>query len=212
MDYFRIYNELINNAKDRDLTCYFERHHIVPRCLGGDDDSDNLVNLTAREHFIAHLLLCEINPTHKGLRLALWMMSNVKDKKQKRYTPNSRLYEVIRLEYSKSVSGENNLMKGKTHTDEVKQILSKKAKGRIGNKNGFYNKNHSNESKERISKSLSGNKHSEETKQKMSIAHIGKKKNLKAVICPYCSKEGTGPNMSRYHFNNCKNKNNERIH
>lgn len=49
MDYSRIYNELISNAKDRDLTCYAEKHRIIPRCLNGNDSPDNLVNLTARE-------------------------------------------------------------------------------------------------------------------------------------------------------------------
>jgi tRNA A22 N-methylase len=206
MDYSRIYNELINNAKDRDLTCYAEKHHIIPRCLGGNDSLDNLVNLTAREHFIAHLLLCKIYPNHKGLRLALWMMSNVKDKNQERYTPNSRLYEIIRLEYSKSVSDKNNPNFGNKYSKETKQILSRKAKERVGIRNSFYGKKHSEETRGIISKSLSGNKHSEETKQKMSNAHSGKKKNLKIVVCPYCNREGSGPNMSRYHFNNCKNK------
>lgn len=206
MDYSRIYNELISNAKDRDLTCYAEKHHIIPRCLDGNDSPDNLVNLTAREHFIAHLLLCKMNPNHKGLRLALWMMSNVKDKNQERYTPNARLYEIIRLEYSKSVSGENNPNFGNKHSEEAKQKMSKKAKERVGSINGFYNKEHSKGTKELISKSLFGNKHSEKTKQKMARTHTGKKKNLKTVTCTYCNKEGSGPNMSRYHFNNCKNK------
>lgn len=206
MDYSRIYDELISNAKDRDLTCYIEKHHIIPRCLGGNDSLDNLVNLTAREHFIAHLLLCKINPNHKGLRLALWMMSNVKDKNQERYTPNSRLYEIIRLEYSKSVSGENNPNFGNKYSKETRLILSRHAKERVGSRNNFYGKKHSEETRAIISKSSSGNKHSEETKQKMSVAHSGKKKNLKIVVCPYCDREGSGPNMSRYHFNNCKNK------
>lgn len=39
---------------------YFETHHIVPKSLGGTDDKNNLVNLTAREHYIAHLLLVKI--------------------------------------------------------------------------------------------------------------------------------------------------------
>lgn len=133
-------------------------------------------------------------------------MSNVKDKNQERYTPNARLYEIIRLEYSKSVSGENNPNFGNKHSEEAKQKMSKKAKERVGSINGFYNKEHSKGTKELISKSLSGNKHSEKTKQKMSRTHTGKKKNLKTVTCPYCNKEGSGPNMSRYHFNNCKNK------
>ena len=35
---------------------YHERHHIVPRCMGGADTEDNLIALYAREHFIEHKL------------------------------------------------------------------------------------------------------------------------------------------------------------
>ena len=36
---------------------YHERHHIVPKCMGGTDEEDNLIDLFAREHFMAHKLL-----------------------------------------------------------------------------------------------------------------------------------------------------------
>ena len=206
MDYFRIYNELIERSRHRNLESYTEVHHIIPRCLNGDSSEENLAILTAREHFIAHLLLCKIHPNHKGLRLALWMMTNVKDEKQQRHLPNSKLYEMIRLEYSESVSGENNPNYGKTHSLETREKMSRKAKERIGEKNAFYGKTHSLETREKIKSSLTGFKHSEETRMKMSEVRKGKKKNFKTITCSICGKEGKGPNMSRYHFNNCKNK------
>ena len=204
MDYLRIYNELIERSKNRNLECYTEVHHITPRCLNGDDSEENLVTLTAREHFIAHLLLSKIYPTHKGLRLALWMMLNVKDKRQQRYQPNSRLYEMIRLEYSESIRGINNPNYGKTYSEETREKMSRKAKERIGEKNAFYGKTHSLETRGKIISSLTGLKHSEETRNKMSEVRKGKKKNFKTITCPICEKEGKGPNMSRYHFKNCK--------
>ncbi len=206
MEYNKIYFQLIERAKARQIGGYTERHHIIPRCLNGSDDKENLVVLTAREHFIAHLLLCKMYPNHKGLRLALWMMLNVKDKKQQRYIPNSRLYEMIRLEYSESVSGENNPNFGNTHSSEAKKKMSDFAKERKGSKNNFYGKVHSAETKEKIRERLMGFKHSKETKEKMSTLHKGKKKNNKLVTCVHCNKEGKGPNMTRYHFDNCKNK------
>jgi hypothetical protein len=178
MDYNKIYNQLIERAKNRSLECYKEIHHILPKCCGGLDIQTNLVELTAREHFIVHLLLCKIYPDHKGLRFALWMMSNVKDKKQKRYFPNSRLYEMIRLEYLELISGEN----GNIHSEETRQKMIIKARERIGGKNGFYEKSHSNESKEKIKESLFGFKHSEETKKKMSDAKKGKSSGRKGKI------------------------------
>ena len=170
---------MIERAKDRNLDSYKEMHHIIPRCIGGSDDSSNLVELTAREHFIAHLLLCKIYPEHKGISLALWMMVNVKDKNQKRYVPSSRLYEIIRSEYSDSIKGENNPRFGVKISSETKEKMSIKAKERIGNKNAFYGKSHSNETKEKIKKSVTGLKHTEETKQKMSENRKGKKSGRK---------------------------------
>lgn len=62
MNYKKIHDDIIERAKTRVLDGYKERHHIIPRCMGGNNDASNLVNLTAREHFIVHKLLCEIYP------------------------------------------------------------------------------------------------------------------------------------------------------
>lgn len=61
MDYHRIYSEFIEDRKRREsaLTGYVERHHILPRCMGGGDDISNLVRLTPEDHFFAHLVLAK---------------------------------------------------------------------------------------------------------------------------------------------------------
>lgn len=46
---------------------YKERHHIIPQCMAGTDDEDNLIDLYAKEHFIAHKLLVEENPDNYSL-------------------------------------------------------------------------------------------------------------------------------------------------
>lgn len=74
MDYLKHYSNLVNRAKDRDLKGYSEKHHIIPRCMGGDDAKENLVRLTAEEHFVAHQLLVKIYPNVKGLVLAVSAM------------------------------------------------------------------------------------------------------------------------------------------
>lgn len=45
MDYQKIYNDIINNAKNRNINShqYFEMHHIIPKCIGGKNDNGNLV-------------------------------------------------------------------------------------------------------------------------------------------------------------------------
>lgn len=76
MDYSRIYSTFIADRRQRQKFArlgYFERHHIVPRSLGGDDDDGNLIDLTPEDHFFAHLLLARI---HGGyMWSALFLMS-----------------------------------------------------------------------------------------------------------------------------------------
>lgn len=74
MDYQRIYNNLMDRAIGRDIDGYTERHHRVPRCMGGGDGRENLVDLTPEEHYIAHLLLCKIHPGNIKLVCAAMMM------------------------------------------------------------------------------------------------------------------------------------------
>jgi len=59
------YYNIINYAKLRTLSpdVYTEKHHIIPRSMGGDNNADNLVKLTAREHFVCHLLLVKMVPS-----------------------------------------------------------------------------------------------------------------------------------------------------
>lgn len=62
MDYKRIYADFIKSrrVKESTLIGYVERHHIIPRCIGGGDDPGNLIRLTPEDHFFAHLLLAKI--------------------------------------------------------------------------------------------------------------------------------------------------------
>lgn len=78
---------------------YKERHHVTPRCLGGQDTKDNLIDLYAREHFIAHKLLHEENQDNEKLTYAYWMMAqcNTKDPNKFQCTPEE--YEEARLAF-----------------------------------------------------------------------------------------------------------------
>lgn len=86
MDYQAIYVKLIKKAQNKPRVkgqdAYFEAHHIIPKCLGGEGTvwayktHPNIVLLTPKEHYVAHLLLCEIYPNEKKLKYALWRMAN----------------------------------------------------------------------------------------------------------------------------------------
>jgi hypothetical protein len=104
------YSKLIQKAVDRNWSktssgCYVERHHIVPKSLGGTNKKDNLVYLTAREHFIAHLLLSKMYCGKDRLKMlfALNMFTRNPSGNSDR-SIKSRTYEYVRKEFSKAVS------------------------------------------------------------------------------------------------------------
>lgn len=129
MNYELIYKNLV----DKRIACppsgYSEKHHIVPRCIGGDDSKSNIVILTAREHFIAHSLLYKIYRTYP-LLCAISMMCT--DPHGNRI--GNRLYEWHRKEMAERFSlrmkeyHKNNPhpkgMKNKKHSDEIKKQIS----------------------------------------------------------------------------------------
>jgi hypothetical protein len=92
MNYEKHYNMLIERGKTRTLTGYVERHHIVPKCLGGNDDADNLVTLTPEEHYLAHLLLVKMYPKCTPLVQAAVIMTSHNTS----YRVNNKLYGWLR--------------------------------------------------------------------------------------------------------------------
>lgn len=129
MDYQKIYNQIVERGKTRQLEGYKEKHHILPKCLGGSNDEDNLVELTAREHFLCHMLLCEIYPNENKLRHALFLMAIGKQKiKEKTYVINSRIYERLKTEYSQMLTGKNQSQETKNKKSKsMKRMWSQKS-------------------------------------------------------------------------------------
>ncbi|MGL4353140.1 MAG: NUMOD3 domain-containing DNA-binding protein [Aeromonas popoffii] len=157
MDYSKLYNGLISfrtiNPLKKSKDYYTEVHHIVPRCLGGDNSKGNLIRLTGREHFIAHRLLAKIHPDNHELRLAALFMS--RNEKFKNSWFGSRLYEIYRIEHAASTSKQ---FTGRVVSPEERLRVSKFMKGRyVGEDNPFF-----------------GMEHSQETKDKISAFHIGR--------------------------------------
>lgn len=78
---------------------YFERHHILPRSLGGGDDESNIISLSYREHYIAHYMLWKIYKNKETL-FSFWLMNNVRQKID--FKINSRIYEDLKTAFIKS--------------------------------------------------------------------------------------------------------------
>lgn len=188
MNYQRIYNQIIERAKTRvlDISIYREKHHIVPKCMGGSDNKENLVELTAREHFLCHWLLARINPENEKLALAFFMMCKCRDRNQQRYTPSSKIYQEAKEQAVKLLS-----LRRDSEETRQKKILNNPRKGKPNWNTGIKWK------KKGGFKPLP-----QTTKDAISKANKGKVKTL--IICPYCSKKGGTPVMKRFHFENCK--------
>ncbi len=108
MNYQKIYDSLIERAKTRQQPEFFEKHHIVPKCLGGSDNANNIALLTPEEHYLAHQLLTKLNPSHKGLAKAAHMMCSGR--------PTNKYYGWVRRRFIEaqriSVLGELNPVYG----------------------------------------------------------------------------------------------------
>ena len=101
MQYEKIYYQIIERAKDRLLTEYGEKHHILPKCLGGDNSKENLVKLTFREHFLCHWILCKIYPNNPKIHHAFSGMTMASHKNYKRFEIlNSKHFEIIKRYYA----------------------------------------------------------------------------------------------------------------
>lgn len=187
MNYQRIYNQIINQAREENRVkvkggVYYESHHIIPKCLGGNNSKKNLILLTAREHFICHLLLVEIYPENQKLQYAAWAFVNqIQNKNQQRhYKISGRVYERLKIIAAENIS---KLHTGRKDSEEVRQ---KKSKAHTGKKlseetlqklrkpkpTGFGNK---------ISQRLKNKKKSAEHIKNMSESKKGKSSWSKGV-------------------------------
>lgn len=100
MLYQKIYDQIVERAKTREISEYSEKHHIIPRCMGGTDDKKNLVKLTYREHFLCHWLLCKIHPQNDKLLHAFSRMVHFSRTHTGRAVLlNSKHFEIVKRYY-----------------------------------------------------------------------------------------------------------------
>ena len=125
MDYTKVYNLICERGQKRKIEGYTEKHHIIPKCIGGNNKHENLTYLTAKEHFLCHRLLCEIYPESKKLVWAFWLMAIGKKryKKLEPYKVSARQYENARKLYINKVKGKPI---SKSHKNKIGKANSKK--------------------------------------------------------------------------------------
>lgn len=228
MNYEKLYTRLIESAKrSPKIDSYKEMHHIIPKCLGGENTKDNLVCLTTRQHYLAHWLLYKIYRTSKLVH-AWHSMSRI-GKGQSTRSINSHLFEYAKVARKRVMSleskGESNSFYGKHHTEETKLKLKNIRLGKLATP----------ETKEKMSKTRTGVLKTEEHKAKIGRPGMRMLKNsitgecvrvkhedalkydstvwktpytLREKIygnCPNCGKYGElSATFKRWHFNNCR--------
>lgn len=149
MNYFKIYEQLIEKAKIRDESTldYIERHHITPRCMGGTDEKENLVALTLEEHFVAHQLLTKMFPLVDALAYAANMMGNRSNKQygwlKRQFVEREKAAKTGTKRSPESIAKQSATMKakfaagavhprkGKVLTEEHKRQVSEGNKGKV---------------------------------------------------------------------------------
>ena len=163
MNYEKIYNKIIEKRKVEKLSkkeIYCEGHHIIPVSFDKtlEKDENNIVNLTAREHYVCHKLLQKIalekygknSHEYMAMTYCMFRMSN-----NKIYGIKSKDYEFYRKKYA-------------DYLKENKSGVNSPSYGKCGELSASYGKPRSEETKKKLSKAHKGKKLSEETKKKMS--------------------------------------------
>ena len=184
--YTRWYNQIVCRASFRTMEEYTETHHVKPRSLGGTDIPENIVKLTAREHFICHWLLTKMTTgeDHWKMVNALRMMKAEKSGQKRYHTKiTARVYENLKKEYSILQSerkrGKNNPMYGdKFYRSEAGK--QKQREAILGENNGAKKQ----EARQKIAESKLGKiraPFSEEWRAKMSESKLGEKNNRYGV-------------------------------
>ena len=184
--YTNWYNSLINKAKDRTITGYTEKHHIIPSALGGTNEKDNIVKLTPREHFICHLLLTKMttgNDRYK-MNFALHMLSNAKNIGEGRYIPNGRMYDLARRLYKEALDNYWTDEKRKEHADKIrptvigrnlKETSKEKLRNKVWSEKALENRLNNCL---KAAENRKGSKWSDEKREQMFTTYFDKNKHL----------------------------------
>lgn len=122
MDYHRIYRDFIADRKAKPKPDgYTERHHILPKCFGGDNSPNNLIDLTAEDHVFAHVLLAKM---HGGVMwapvIAIFGQTIARRIPTRR---EIRLFALARQKSRQAMKGQGNPFYGRKHSPEFVEAM-----------------------------------------------------------------------------------------
>ena len=168
MNYKRLYDQIIEKAtvsgRKRSDGNYYEKHHIIPRSICGNDTVENLVLLTAKEHFVCHHLLTKFTSGSDKMKMcfAFWAMCNqLSGDVQRHYRVNASTYQYAKQQFAESNSKKH---KGKKIAQKNLELLRERMKtnnpmkGRKGSKNPLFGLNRPEHIKQKIREAKAANK------------------------------------------------------
>ncbi len=158
--YTNIYFKIVQQAQTRDIVHeYVEKHHILPRSMGGGNEDSNIVAVTGREHFILHRLLVKMTTGHNQKKMihAAWWMCVAKSSHGRDYQITSRTYAHLRAQHAVSAAETNSQNPERYKSPAFREKLSQSGKKRFATQPGtFANRKHSQETLIKMSCSSKG--------------------------------------------------------
>lgn len=203
--YTKVYYRIIDNARNRIPQGYVEKHHIMPKSLGGSNNPENIAKLTAREHFICHRLLVKMvegRVAQAKMAYAAWQQSRGATLKNIRIT--SRTYEALKQQLSSAYAGRKRAPFSQQAKDNMREGAKTRAKV-------VY-------SAERLRKLATVRKNvagwnkglkmdlTDEQRQNIStrLAEANRGKPKKKRLCPHCERDIAVNAFTQWHGDRCK--------
>lgn len=180
--YRHIYERIILHAQHRNLTSYTEKHHIIPKSLGGRHTSNNIVHLTAKEHYIAHACLtrCTKGQYLRSMVYAFHMMGYARGSGQQqtyRKRATSSVYQKNKIIYAKFVSERS---KGHVASIKTRQKMSAASLGRPKTSEHALNISRGLSGKPKTPEHMNKINHNPEKIAKTAEKHRGMKRTMEA--------------------------------
>jgi hypothetical protein len=121
--YTRWYFKIIENARNSTLVGYTERHHVIPKSLGGSNMKENIVRLTAQQHFVCHLLLIRMTSGSEQVKM-------IYAARHMSICHRKELYKVTSITYERLKRQQAQVMKERDVSIETRQKISKSSTGK----------------------------------------------------------------------------------
>lgn len=224
--YLNRYITFITSLQHNNTHEYVESHHILPKSMGGTNNPTNLINLSPRQHFIAHHMLWKAYKS-KETTAAFFSMTNQNNQFQHRnYKVNSKVYESLKIEFQSTISKStkelwsNDEYRNKHITTnqsiQTKELRSLKAKElwtnleyrdkmirsrKLAWSEGRVTRDHS---KCGLKGDANVAKRPEVKAKNSGNNHYSKRDGFIQPSCQYCGITTTPTNIKRWHGDNCK--------